>query len=290
MKYLRNQSLKKHTSFRIGGLADYLCIPKNVDELKAALRFAKERRLRVAILGAGTNTLILDRGFSGLVIKIAGGLNWIKVYRSKVHVGSGVLLPRLIRNLANQGLGGLEFLAGIPGSVGGAVVMNAGAWGKEIGKYVLAVKLLEKDGKEKIVKKKQLGFDYRKSRLQSKPAIITEVIFRFRKKKRKSIEKVIKEYLAKRKETQPLGSPNCGSVFKNPKGNYAGRLIEEAGCKGMRVGAEQVYAKHGTFIVNLGDAKAKDVIKLMTAVQKAVKDKSKILLEPEIKFMIKSTT
>lgn len=285
MRYLRNQTLKKHTSFRIGGPADYFCIPKNIEELKEALQFAKERKLRVAILGAGTNTLVLDRGFSGLVIKIAGGLNWIKVYGSKVCVGGGVLLPRLIRNLANKGLGGLEFLAGIPGSIGGAVVMNAGAWGKEIGKYVLAAKVLEKNGKEKIIKKKQLGFGYRKSRLQGKPGIITEVIFRLRKKKRKSIEKMIKEYLSRRKKNQPLGIPNSGSVFKNPRGSFAGKLIEEAGCKGMRIGDAQVSARHGNFIVNLGDARAKDVIKLMTAVQKAVKTK----LEPEIKILLENS-
>lgn len=288
MRYLRNQSLKKHTSFRIGGPTDYFCVPKNIEELREALEFAKERRLQIAVLGAGTNILALDRGFRGSVIKLGSGLNWIKIEGSRAWVGAGVPLPKLIRKLTQKGLGGLEFLAGIPGSVGGALTMNAGAWGKEIGKYVEEVKVLERDGSQKEIKRKKLGFGYRKSKLQGNPWIITEVTLRLRKKKKRVIEKRIKEYLSKRRATQPLGIPNCGSVFKNPRGDFAGRLIEEAGCKGMRIGDAQVSAKHGNFIVNLGDAKAKDVIKLMTDIQKAVKDKFKILLEPEIKIMVKS--
>ena len=288
MRYLRNQSLKKHTSFRIGGPTDYFCVPKNIEELKEALEFARGRRLQIAVLGAATNVLPLDRGFRGLVIKLGNGLNWIKIEGSKAMVGAGVPLPKLIRKLTQKSLGGLEFLAGIPGSVGGALTMNAGAWGKEIGKYVEEIKVLERDGSQKEIKRKKLGFGYRKSKLQGNPWIITEVTLRLRKKKKRVIQKRIKEYLSKRRATQPLGIPNCGSVFKNPRGDFAGRLIEEAGCKGMRIGDAQVSAKHGNFIVNLGDAKAKDVIKLMTGIQKAVKDKFKILLEPEIKIMVKS--
>ncbi|MEE8638031.1 MAG: UDP-N-acetylmuramate dehydrogenase [Candidatus Margulisiibacteriota bacterium] len=288
MRYLRNQSLKKHTSFRIGGPTDYFCVPRNVEELKEALEFAKGRRLQIAVLGAGTNILALDRGFRGLVIKLGSGLNWIKIEGQKARVGAGVPLPKLIRKLTHKSLGGLEFLAGVPGSVGGAITMNAGGWGKEIGPYVEEVKVLERDGSQKDIKGKKLGFGYRKSKLQGNPWIITEVTLRLRKKKKRVIEKRIKEYLSKRRATQPLGIPNCGSVFKNPRGDFAGRLIEEAGCKGMRFGDAQISAKHGNFIVNLGDAKAKDVIKLMTGIQKRVKDKFKILLEPEIKIMVKS--
>lgn len=288
MRYLRNEPLKKHTSSRIGGPADYFCVPKSREELKEALRFVKERRLPVTVLGAGTNTLARDQGFGGLVIRLAGGLNWIKLKPGKVKVGAGVLLPRLIKTLARKSLGGLEFLAGIPGSLGGAVVMNAGAWGKEIGKYVEEVEILDREGNSKIISKRELGFGYRKSRLQGNPWIVTEVTLKLRKKKKKLIEKKIKEYLLKRKKTQPLGIPNCGSIFKNPKGDFAGRIIEEAGCKGMRIGDAQVSTKHANFIVNLGEAKAKEVIKLMARIQKAVSDKFKIQLEPEIKIMVKS--
>ncbi len=288
MKYSRNESLKKHTSFRIGGSADYFCVPKSIEEIREALSFAKERKLGIAILGAGTNLLVLDRGVNGLVIKLGKGLNWIRVEDSRVYAGAGVLLPRLIKVITKKGLGGLEFLAGIPGSIGGAVVMNAGAWGKEIGKFVDGVKVLNRDGKEEVIKLKKLGFGYRKSRFQENRWILTEVVFKLRRKNRKAIERKIKENLLNRKNMQPLGSPNCGSIFKNPKGDFAGRLIEAAGCKGMRIGDAQVSTKHANFIVNLGEAKARDVIKLMTCVQKEVKDKFKIELEPEIKFMLKS--
>lgn len=282
MRYLRDQALKKHTSFKIGGPADLFCVPRSVEEVKEAIKYAKGRRMRLAVLGAGTNVLALDRGFRGLVIKLGNGLNGIKVEGNRVRVGAGVLIPRLIKKLVVSGLGGLEFLAGIPGSVGGAVMMNAGAWGKDIGRYVEEVVVLNGSGREKIIKKKKLGFGYRRSRLQSKNWIVVEVVLRLRRQKKRTSEKKMREYLAKRKETQPLGIPNSGSIFKNPKGDFAGRLIEKAGCKGMRVGDAQVSAKHGNFIVNLGDARAQDVIKLMTALQRAVRVK----LEPEIKILV----
>jgi UDP-N-acetylmuramate dehydrogenase len=288
MRYQRNESLKKHTSFRIGGPADYLCVPKSIEELREALLFAKERRLPVSVFGAGTNVLVLDRGFRGLVIKLSGGLNWIKVEGRKVQAGAGVPLQKLIKSLAQKGLGGLEFLAGIPGSLGGAIAMNAGAWGKDIGKYVDEVKVLDHKGHQRILNKKKLGLGYRKSRIQGNPWIVTEATLKLRRKRKRAVVKKIKEYLLKRKATQPLGIPNCGSIFRNPKGDFAGRLIEEAGCKGMRMGDAQVSAKHANFILNLGEAKAKDVVKLITTVQKRVKDRFKILLEPEIKIMVKS--
>lgn len=290
MKYLRNELLKKHTSIRIGGSADYFCVPKNIEELKEALQYAKERSLPVAVIGAGTNLLVLDQGFRGLVIKLSKGLNWITYNGQRVQVGSGVDLARLIRSLSAKGWGSLEFLVGIPGTVGGAVVMNAGAWGKGIGSCVAEVKVLDRNGNERIIKKNKLGFRYRKSKLQKNNGIVVEVTLKLRKKRKNKIKKIIREYLLRRRETQPLGTPNCGSIFKNPNGDFAGRLIEAADCKGMRLGDAQVSTKHANFILNLGEAKARDVIKLITRVQKKVKDKFKILLEPEIKIMVKSRT
>lgn len=281
MRYLRNEPLKKHTSLKVGGTADYFCAPKNIEEIKKALQFAKENKLAVAILGAGTNVLVLDRGVRGLVLKLAGGLNWIKFKGSKVFVGGGVLLPRLIRALAWRGLSNLEFLAGIPGSVGGAAVMNAGAYGREIGKYIREVRVLDKEGREKIIKGKNLKFGYRGSVFLKNKWIIIEAVLKLVRRKGKNIAQKIKECLLKRRENQPLGSPNCGSVFKNPKGDFAGRLIEEAGCKGMRIGDAQVSRKHANFIINLGEAKARDIIKLMARIQKLVK----VQLEPEIRIL-----
>ena len=290
MKYLRNELLRKHTSFRIGGPADYFCVPGSVEELKEALIFAKERRLPVAVMGAGTNLLALDKGFRGLVIKLSGGLRQLKARGRTLYLGAGVLIPQLLNCMVRRGLGGVEFLAGIPGTVGGAAVMNAGAWGREIGRYVDRVRLVDPKGKEIILKKKRMGFGYRKSVLQKGMHIVVEVVLKLRKSDRRLIKKKMKEYLKQRKTSQPLGSPNAGSVFRNPRGKFAGKLLEEAGCKGLRIGDAQVSTKHSNFIVNLGEAKARDVIKLITRAQNLVKKKFKIRLEPELKIMVKSST
>jgi UDP-N-acetylmuramate dehydrogenase len=290
MKYLRNEPLRKHTSFRIGGPADYFCVPGSVEELKEALLFAKERRLPVAVMGAGTNLLALDKGFRGLVIKLSGGLKQLKARGRTLYLGAGVLIPQLLNYMVRRGLGGVGFLAGIPGTVGGAVAMNAGAWGKEIGRYVDRVRLVDFKGKEVILKKKRMGFGYRKSVLQKGKHIVVEVVLKLRKSDRRLIKKKMKECLKQRKTSQPLGSPNAGSIFKNPRGKFAGKLLEEAGCKGLRIGDAQVSTKHSNFIVNLGEAKARDVIKLITRAQNLVKNKFKIRLEPELKIMVKSST
>ena len=284
MKILRNEPLKRHTSLHIGGPADYFCIPKNTDELREALQFAKERKLRLAIMGAGTNLLALDNGFRGLVIKLYGGLNWIKIHRPKAQVGAGVALFKLLFALAKKGLGGIEFMAGIPGSVGGAVYMNAGAWGKGIGDFVEEVRAVDRTGKERIFNKAQLGFGYRRSKLQNSQWIITDIVLKLRRKQRKLISKKIKEYLKLRREKQPLGTPNCGSVFKNPKGDFAGRIIEQAGCKGMRFGDAQISSKHANFILNKGDASSKDVLKLMSLAKREVRRRFKVSLSPEVKI------
>lgn len=289
MRFKRNEPLKKHTSWRIGGPASYFCSPSNLEELIEALDFAKAKGLPAAVLGSGTNVLALDDGWKGLVIKTSGGLNSIKITGSLVKVGAGITLPRLLGKLAGEGLGGLEFLAGIPGSVGGAVVMNAGAWGKQIGDSVVSVKVIDRQGRTKDLSKRKMKFAYRKSMLQGKKLIVVSVALKLRHKKKQLIYKKIREFLAQRRAGQPLGAPNCGSVFKNPHNDHAGRLIEASGCKGLRVGDAQVSSKHANFILNLGEAKARDVIKLMSLVQDRVKKTFKILLEPEIKIMVKSS-
>jgi len=281
MKFQKNEPLKKHNSFRIGGAADYFCEPKSRQDIIAAMVFAKEKKIPLAIIGAGTNLLVRDNGFRGLAIKIGKGLNWLKFCNNKVKVGAGVSLPRLIKACAAKGLGGIEFLAGIPGSAGGAVVMNAGAWGKAVGKFVNSVNAIDYNGKERLFSQKELQFAYRSSRFQKEKWIIIEITLQLNRLKRSLIKNKVQEYQQKRRARQPLGIANCGSVFKNPKGDFAGRIIEAAGCKGLRIGDAQVSDKHANFIVNLGEAKAKDVIKLMTQVQKKAKTK----LEPEIKLL-----
>jgi len=287
MKILRNVILKNCTSIKIGGAAAYFCIPKDTADLKSALEFAREKKIPFTIIGMGTNLLAFDRGFNGLVIKVAGGMSQIKIERNRITVGAGLYLPKLLNLVMRKSLGGLEFLAGIPGTVGGAVVMNAGAWGSEIAKYVIRVRAMDYAGKEKIINHKKMGFGYRKSIFQNANLILSEVELKLGKRRKKEIKQLIASYLEKRKSSQPLGIPNAGSVFKNPKGKYAGQLIEAAGAKGMRIGDAQVSTKHANFIVNLGEASARDVIKLMTRVQKVVKEKHKIQLEPELKVMVK---
>ncbi|MFH1387254.1 MAG: UDP-N-acetylmuramate dehydrogenase [bacterium] len=289
MKYLRNEPLKKHTSFRIGGPADYFCTPKNIDDLKAAILFAKEKALPIALIGAGTNLLCLDKGFAGLVIKMAGGLKEVKESEGRLVAGGGALLGQLIIAAANHGLAGLEFLAGIPGTIGGAVVMNAGAWGEDISRLIENVTTLDYKGKEKIFSKDALDFSYRHSLLQDKKNIVVSTTFKLKKSNKPAVMARLKEFTSKRKNRQPLGIPNAGSIFKNPPGTFAGKLLEDAGCKGLRVGDAGVSAKHANFIVNLGDAKSSDVLKLMTKMENLVYNKFKIKLEPEIKIMVKST-
>ncbi|MCU0641534.1 MAG: UDP-N-acetylmuramate dehydrogenase [Candidatus Margulisbacteria bacterium] len=284
MKIIRREPLKKHTSFRIGGPADYFCVPQNLADLQAAVAFARDNKLAVAVLGAGTNLLALDRGFRGLVIKFAGGLRSLSLRNRVIHAGAGVLLPTLVARAGNEGLTGLEFLAGIPGTVGGAVVMNAGAWGKEIGRYLLRVTVMDRAGKIKVLKPGQLRFGYRRSLLQKGNYFLVEAVFRLRRGSRSAIKARIDRYLKERRAKQPLGSPNAGSIFKNPPGRFAGQILEAAGCKGLRVGDAQVSPKHANFIVNLGEAKAGDVLRLMTKML----GRAKMKLEPEIKIMVKS--
>jgi UDP-N-acetylmuramate dehydrogenase len=289
MRIIRNEPLKKHTSFRIGGRAEYFCQPKSVAELQAAIAFARENKLGISLLGAGTNLLVLDQGVKGLVIKLAGGLDKLQISGPEVTVGAGVLLPRLLVKMAGKGWGGLEFLAGVPGSVGGAVVMNAGAWGKDLGQSVKQVKALDRQGRERSFSRSSLKFGYRKCLLQRSKWIVTEAVIKLKKKSPRLIKQQMADFIAQRRKGQPLGAPNCGSVFKNPAGDHAGRLIEAAGCKGWRIGDAQVSSKHANFIVNLGEARANDVIRLITKIRRAVKERFNITLEPELKIMVKST-
>ncbi|MFA6431681.1 MAG: UDP-N-acetylmuramate dehydrogenase [Candidatus Margulisiibacteriota bacterium] len=288
MKILKNEPLKKHTTFRIGGNADHYCQPKNVQELLQALAFAKQNRIPVFIMGNGSNLLALDNGFRGLVVQAADSKKGIIFDGHLARVWAGTSLPKFIKAISKKGFSGLEFLAGIPGTVGGAVVMNAGAWGKEIGALIKEVSVICEDGTIRSLNKKELHFNYRKSSLQKMRCIVVEATFKLNKGKLSEINDRIRNYLEKRREGQPLGMPNAGSIFRNPPKQSAGKLIEEAGCKGMRSGDAQISQKHANFIVNLGEAKASDVLKLMTKAQKAVNDRFKIRLEPEIKIMVKS--
>jgi UDP-N-acetylmuramate dehydrogenase len=291
MKYLRNEPLAKHTTFKIGGPARYFCAPKSIDELKEALRFAKKKRLKVSIIGAGSNLLIPDKGFDGLVINPQ--MSEVVVKGTNVIAGTGVPVQHLLNMLAKKGLSGLEFMTGIPGSVGGSIYMNAGTGKNEVGERVVRIWSLDKNQKfppeadppmeEKIKTQNECKFGYRKSIFQNGKSIITKAQFKLERAKPADIKAKIKALWKKRLAKQPYNMPSAGSVFKNPKGEYAGRIIEAAGLKGMRIGNAQISKKHANFIVNLGRAKADDVLKLIALVQKEVKKRFNINLKTEVK-------
>jgi len=258
LKIKKNVLLSKYTTFKIGGLAKYFCIANNKKDVIMAIKWAKEKKLPFFILGNGSNVLVVDKKYSGLVIKTG-------------------------KPLAHYVFKGLEWAAGIPGTIEGAVYGNAGAFGKSMKDAVKEVEVWDtKTEKIKIFKKKDCGFGYRESIFKKNKNLI---ILSVKIKSKKSNLKKIKEYLNYKKQTQPLNLPSAGSVFKNPKGYFAAELIEKCGLKGKTIGRAQISKKHANFIVNLGGAKAKDVFTLIKIIKQKVKNKFGIILEEEIQIL-----
>ena len=280
-----NHSIKlsDYTTFKIGGLARYFLKARNLSQLQDALIFAKSKNIRVFILGCGSNILVSDAGVNGLVIKLSGlSFKELHIKDRFVDVGSAMKLNQLILRTKDQGLSGLELLSGIPGSLGGAIMGNAGAWGDQIGELVEEVRVLDYNGKIKLLKKKQLRFSYRKSNLQNK--IILSAKLKLNLLKKEKIMLKIKKYLKQRSNTQSNILPNAGCIFKNPKGLAAGKLIEACDLKGRRVGQAVISGVHANFILNIAQAKSKDVLSLMKLMHREVKRKFKVNLRPEIKI------
>ncbi|MCK8827142.1 UDP-N-acetylmuramate dehydrogenase [Natroniella acetigena] len=283
---LFSEPLKKYTSFKIGGPAEVLVIPKDTDDLQSLISYLSRYTIPYQILGNGTNLLISDQGLSKVVIKMTDLFNWIKFEGNKIRAGAGTKLPVIAKKAAERGLSGLEFAAGLPASVGGAVIMNAGAGNLgSIGDLITQVKVISPTGKLKQYQRNELDFSYRQSSLQEKEEIVLEVELELRSADKESVHNKIQELLLKRKQTQPLAMPNAGSVFKNPPGDSAGRLIDQAGGKGLRVGDAQVSTKHANFIVNLGTASAQDVLDLICKVKRLVDDRCGVKLETEIVYL-----
>ncbi|MBF7083241.1 UDP-N-acetylmuramate dehydrogenase [Desulfallas sp. Bu1-1] len=278
---LVGEPMSRHTSWRIGGPADLFVVPRDIDDLREALMYARRYTIPVSVVGNGTNLLVSDLGVRGMVIKIGPGLAGIEVRDNTITAGAGAPLPRLAARALESGLAGFEFLAGIPGTVGGALVMNAGANGCSVGERVKRVTAVDYGGNELHFDRRELGFSYRHSCLAQKRLIIAEVVFEGVPGRPEEIKQRMESYLIRRRQTQPLEHPNAGSVFKNPPGDSAGRLIEQAGCKGMRVGAIEVSPRHANFFVNLGGGTARDVLKLVEQVRRRVEEKygCKLVLE-----------
>lgn len=282
---LFDKPMRNYTTFGIGGPAEVLIIPDSEDDLRHTLKFASQNLIPITIIGNGSNLLVSDYGIEGIVIKIAGCFNEVALSGGRVTAGAGCPLSKLSELVASQGLTGLEFSIGIPGTVGGAVVTNAGAHGASLGDVITKINVIDFNCEFFELDKSDLGFSYRKSSLQNKDIIILNVEMELEKGDVNEIKRKMLKYLQQREKKQPFGLRSAGSIFKNPKNNYAGRLIEACGCKGMSIGDAQVSESHANFIVNKGDAAAQDVIRLMNKVQEMVFAKYDVKLEPEINII-----
>jgi len=281
-KIKTNVLLAKLTSFKVGGAARFFFEANNIKELQGALAFAKRAGIRVFILGAGSNILISDSGLDGLVIKLSGEFKRIQKEGTFLEVAGGVKLNQLILFAKNNALSGLEFLVGIPGTLGGALAGNAGAWGKSIGEQVKQVCVLDYSGKPKLLEAKELKFLYRKSNL-TKYIIISSKL-RLHKGNKKAIGLKMREYLLRRNKTQSNNLPNAGCIFKNPAKGAAGKLIDACGLKGTSAGGAIISKVHANFILNKNKASSRDILFLMDLIQKKVSQQFKVNLEPEIKI------
>jgi len=274
----RNEPLSKYTTLRIGGPASLLVIPSNIQGILDMLSITSG--VKKYIIGNGSNLLIPDSGIKGTVVRISGGINNFECDGRKIIVGSGMLLPTLIKKTIHLGLSGLEFAAGIPAAVGGATITNAGALGSEFGNLIDYIEIIDRSGTLTKISKRDLKFSYRKCSL--KDCIVVSVRLKLKHKKPENIRKKIKDNLLWRRDCQPISVPSAGSVFKNPKDVPAGKLIDMAGLKGLRIGGAEISKKHGNFIINLGDAKESDVSSIIRKVRTVVKEKFRVNLELEL--------
>ena len=279
-----NQSLSEFTSFRIGGPADMFVTVETEDELMRAKRAAYRASLPTFCLGHGTNLLVSDRGIRGLVIRLGEGFNGISINDVRVTAGAGVDFGELVETVVERGLEGLEFGEGIPGTVGGGLVMNAGAFGGEIARVVTLVHGVTAEGEARALTPEEVNFAYRRTNLPPH-FVISRVDFELHHGDRDALRARVVDVRRKRSARQPRGVPNAGSIFKNPPGNFAGRLLDAAGMKGRRIGDAAFSEHHANFIVNLGAARAADVHALIELARAKVKESSEVLLEPEVKLV-----
>ena len=283
LKY--NESMSKHTSFRIGGEAEIMAFPKDRKELAAILKQSALLDRKPAILGAGTNVLAPDEGIAGVVICLKDCLDGMELLdETRIRVMGGVTMTRAAVFAANHGLTGLEFAHGIPGTVGGGVYMNAGAYGGEICQVAESVEYMDFDGNIRHLTKEEMRFSYRHSILEDEGGIVISATFRLMPGDPDAIRAKMKELMGKRSASQPLDLPSAGSAFKRPVGGYAAALIDQAGLKGYQVGGAAISTKHAGFAVNLGDATAADVKNLLKNVSDLVFENSGIRLEPEVRI------
>lgn len=277
-----NEPLARYTTFRIGGDADYFVEPADIDDVINIVEYAKSHSVPYYVMGNGSNILISDDGIRGIVINLETGFNYLKTENEMVIAGAGVKIARFVEFCIQNSYSGVEMLAGIPATVGGALVMNAGAYGGETADHVSEVKVI-KNGKLKSLKKDECGFKYRSSELKN--TVVLEASFKLIKGEKEQISQRRKELIIHRNEAQPVEIPNAGCVFKNPGDKKAAILIDQCGLKGTKFGGAMVSPKHANFIVNFDNASANDVIELVKLVKSRVFEKTGVELEMEVKLV-----
>ena len=280
-----NEPMKKHTTFFAGGEAKlYICI-EEISQLQQLMLYLTENNIPYFIIGNGSNLLVSDNGFNGVIIEIGNAFSGVSVENNRIRAKAGTLLSKVSNYAMKESLSGIEFASGIPGTIGGAVVMNAGAYDGEMKQVVKEVKILCPDGKIITLSNDEMQFGYRFSVIKKNPYVVLEVVLELDKKEQKEIKKKMEDFSNRRREKQPLEYPSAGSTFKRPKGYYAGKLIMDSNLRGFKIGGAQVSEKHCGFIINKDNAAAKDIYLLVKEVQRRVNETSGVVLEPEIIFL-----
>ena len=279
-----NESLKKHTTYGIGGPADLMIFPKSKQDLIKVIEIINENKIQLTILGSGSNVLVSDNGIRGAVISLKNSLKQIEVDDNILYAECGTMLGKIVKHAVKNNLIGLENLNGVPGTLGGALIMNAGAWGGEISENLVHVEIMNSKNEIQKIQKKDLNFSYRQSSF-NKDDILLSAKFNLKKADKDIIKENFIEAQSGRKKSQPLNKRSAGSLFKNPKNNSAGKLLDEAGLKGFSIGDAKISEKHANFFINDGDATSKDMLMLIKKAHKEVKDKFNVNLSLEVKLM-----
>ncbi|CAH2214846.1 UDP-N-acetylmuramate dehydrogenase [Tepidibacter aestuarii] len=282
---LVDEPMKNHTSFKIGGPADFLVTPTDENQLKEIIKYIKKENIPYFLMGNGSNLLVRDGGIRGIVVKIAQNYNKFEINENIIKAQSGILLSTLAKHIAKNCYKGFEFASGIPGTLGGAIAMNAGAYGGEMKDVVSSVKVLNQQGEIVEISNEAMEFGYRTSLVTKENLIVLEVTLSLEKGNYEDIKNILDDLTVKRTTKQPLNVPSAGSTFKRPEGYYAGKLIEDSGLKGVRLKGAQVSDKHSGFVINAGGATAQDIIELIEFIKKTVYDKFKVELNEEVKIV-----
>lgn len=284
-RMLMDEPMSEHTTFAVGGPADILVLPQSVKEMSLAIRAARSLELPVTVLGGGSNVLVRDGGIRGVVIQLNQMTKVLSCNGTKILASAGYMLKDVCQFAQQQGLTGVEFACGIPGTLGGAVFMNAGAYGGEMSHVVSRVRTVNGTGGVHTYNAPNLGFAYRQSRFQKSQEFVVEIELTLRQGDKKEIQQAMDDLMQKRRSKQPLEMHSAGSTFKRPPGYFAGTLIDQTGLKGLSCGDAQVSTKHAGFVVNTGHASAKDVLQVIHEVQKRVENAHGVHLEPEVRIL-----